>query len=352
MAINRVVYATREDVKSALDFAETARNNGRVDRALVSASGSIERLLRRKFYPETDTRVFDWPDRNGARPWRLWLGADELISVTTLTAAGTAIAATDFFLEPANSGPPFNRVEIDLASSASFSAGDTHQRAISIAGVFGGTELIDEAAGSLENAIADTTTTTVDVTDSAVIGVGDLIKVDTERMIVTGKTMLDTTQNTGGALTASTSDVTVPVTNGAAYIVGETILVDSERMLIVDIAGNNLTVKRAYDGTALAAHSTGADIYAPRRLTVTRGAVGTTAATHLDAAAVTRHVVPGPVRSLCIAETLVLLKQEQSGYAAVVGEGDDASDPAGAGLEGLRATVRADYGRRLRMAAI
>lgn len=352
MSINRPVYATREDVKSALDSAETARNNGQVDRALVAASAAIDRLTLRKFYPQVATRYFDWPDRNRSRPWRLWLGADELVSVTTLTAGGTVIAASDYFLEPANSGPPYTHVEVDLGSSASFSSGDTHQRAISILGVFSGCPADDEAAGALEAAVATTSTTTVDVTDSAAIGVGDTIKVDDERMLVTSKTMLDTAQNLQTNMAASMSDVVVDVTDGTAYRVGETLLLGSERMLVVDIAGNNLTVKRAWDGSVLAAHTAPVDVYAPRRLTVARGTLGTTAATHADEAAVTRHVVPGPIRSLCIAEAINQLQQEGAGYGREVRSGESESEPAGADLPGLRAEVRRSYGRRMRIGAV
>jgi len=351
MAITQPVYATREDIRAALDFADGARSNGRIDRALDSSSRSVEGLLLRRFYPQTDTRYFDWPNRSGASPWRLWLDRDELVSVATLTAAGTAIAAADYFLRP-DTGPPYTHIEIDLASSASFSAGDTHQRAIAVTGEYGHTAT-DAPAGSLENAIGSTSTTTVDVTDSAAIGVGDLVKVDTERMLVTAKTMLDTTQNLQTSLTASMADATVVVTTGSAFAVDEVILIDAERMLIVDIAGNNLIVIRAVDGTTLAAHTAPtADVYAPRRLTVTRGAVGTTAATHDDAAAITRHVVPGPVHALCVAETLNELQQESSAYAKEVGEGESGREAPGAGLVGLRESVRRTYGRRARVRAV
>jgi hypothetical protein len=122
-------------------------------------------------------------------------------------------------------------------------------------------------------------------------------------------------------VSALASDVTIAVTTGTSYTVGEILLLDSERMLIVDIAGNNLTVKRAWDGTVLAAH-TGSTIYAPRRLTVTRGAVGTTAATHSNGAAITRHVVPGLIKELCVAEALNTLLQETGGYSRVIGTGN------------------------------
>src|SRR3546814_20587325 len=88
------------------------------------------------------------------------------------------------------------------------------------------------------------------------------------------------------------------VTDGTLFFVGELILIDSERMRIVDITGNNLTVVRAYDGSTLAAPSLGADVYVYRSLTVERGALGTTAATHLDAASVTVWAVPASVKVL------------------------------------------------------
>src|SRR5690606_22447868 len=55
-------YTTRETVKAALDYKETARNDAQVDRAIESASRAVEGLLHRRFYPETATRYFDWPN--------------------------------------------------------------------------------------------------------------------------------------------------------------------------------------------------------------------------------------------------------------------------------------------------
>jgi hypothetical protein len=345
-----VWYATREDVKSALDSKLTARNDAQIDRALESASRTVEGLTHRRFYPLTATRYFDWPNEQHARPWRLWLDGDEAVSVDTLVAGGTTIAASDYYLEPANDGPPYTRIEIDLSSSAGYASGASHQRAIAVTGVFG-YNAESGAAGALAEAL-DSSETGVDVANSAAIGVGDVLLVDSERMIVTGRSMLDTGQNIGGNLTAAVNDVTVPVTTGSEYTTGETLLVDSERMLIVDVAGNNLTVKRAWDGTVLAAHTSGADIYAPRTLTVTRGALGTTAAAHDTATAVSRHIVPGPVRAYTVALALDLIQQETSGYARTVGSGDNEQEASGRALRALREEVYTRYGRKARTAAV
>jgi len=79
MALSLPAYCTREDVKLAPDFAETARGNSRIDRAIDGVSRLIEGELHRVFYPQDATRYFDWPNQGGsgggqyANPWRLWL---------------------------------------------------------------------------------------------------------------------------------------------------------------------------------------------------------------------------------------------------------------------------------------
>jgi hypothetical protein len=350
------VYATREDVMRALDVKQSARNAAQVDRALQSASRSIDGLCHRRFYPEIATRSFPYPGPQSATSWRLWLNANELISVTTLTSGGTTIAASDYFLEPNEYGPPYNRLEIDLDSSAAFGGGDTHQRDITITGLWGYRD--DETTvGALAEAL-DASETAVDVNAaaSALVGVGSVLRVDTERMLVTSRTMADTGQNVGGAgLTAQQNSVTLTVSDGTAFAVDEILLVDSERLLVVDIAGNNLTVQRAWDGTVLAAHAAGADIYAARTLTVTRGALGTTAATHADASTVVRWDPPGLIRDLTIAEVLTRLTNEQAGYARTRKQGDGGDTErakATFDLPGLREQVYATHGRKGRVRSV
>lgn len=342
-------YITRESVKRALDSAETARNNWQVDQAADAASRSVEGLTHRKFYPWTGSRKFDWPNWQYARPWRLWLDEDELISITSVTSGGVTIPAPNLILNPANSGPPFTSIEINRGTSSAFTSGATAQQSILVTGVFG--HSADEAAaGALAEAL-DASETAVDVTNAAAVGVGDIIRVDAERMIVTDRTWLTTAQTLQTPLTASSADVTVAVTTGSAYNIDEVLLLDAERMLIVDVAGNNLTVKRAWDGSVLAAH-TASTIYAARTLTVTRGALGTTAAAHDTAAAVARHEPPGLVRQLAMAETLNDLLQGSAGYSRTQGAESNEREGSGAGLPDLRASCYRRYGRKARMAAV
>ena len=353
-------YATREAVARATDVKASAHAWVQIDRGLDAGSRRIESLCHRKFYPQVATRYFAWPDyENGSwgRPWQLWLGDNELISLTSLTSNGAAVPLANIYLEPVNTGPPYTRIELDRASSAAFSGATGPQRAIAVTGVFGYTA--DEILASELAEALDSSETEVDVTDSPLIGVGALLRIGTERMIVTGRSMLTTGQTLQTPLAAMVADVTVAVTTGSAYSVDEILLLDSERMLIVDIAGNQLTVKRAWDGTVLAAH-TGSTIYAARTLTVERGVLGTTAATHLAAAPIYRHAPPGLVRDLCIALAMDSLAKEGAGYAQTAGTKDqrrgqssDSRRPTtGTQLSSLVEDVYTTYGRQYRMSVI
>jgi hypothetical protein len=355
VGVDNVMYCLREDVKSALDVAETARSNRQIDRTIRSATLLIEGQLNRIFYPLTKTAYFDWPpvpSGNSSYPWRIWLESQELLTLTTLTSGGVVIPPSGYLLEPVNEGPPYNHVDINLGSSASFSSGATWQQSTSMLGVFSGYPANTLAAGALAVALTDTVGTAVVITDSAEIGVGSILLIGTERMIVTQRSMVSTGQTLQADIGSTISTVMVPVTDGTKYFIDEMLLIDAERMPIVDIAGNNLIVQRAQDGSVLAAHSTGATIYSPRQLTVIRGALGTTAATHLISAPIGTHIMPGAIRSLCVGQSMTELLNEESGYARTVGSGDSVRNASGAQLDKLWAKATTAHGRQMRLGVI
>ncbi|MET7452532.1 hypothetical protein ABZT03_11660, partial [Streptomyces sp. NPDC005574] len=348
-----VWYATREEVKAELDVRETARSNARVDRVIEDASRAIEALCHRRFYPVQATRYFDWPPRAGMTPWILRLDDKELISLTSLASGGVTIASGDYLLEPVNSGPPFNRVEVNIGGDASFGGGSTYQREIQISGLWGYRDTATTVGALAEILDASETGVDVDGATSAAVGVGSILRVDSERMLVTGREQLSTGQTLGGSgLTNVNNSVVVTVQSGTAFAAGEVILIDGERMRVDDIAGNTLIVTRAWDGSTIAAHSLGATIYAPRTLTVTRGALGTTADTHATGSLIHRWDPPGSVRQLCIAEALTSLLQGRSGYARTAGSGDNERETSGKGLADLRDRVYTSHGRKARTRAV
>lgn len=359
MALSRPTYATREQLARATDTRATARMDAELDAALEAGADSIDGgtariggLLQRRFYPWTGTRYFDWPAPQTSRSWVLRLNQHELISASSVVAGGVTVSSSDYFLRP-DDGPPYSRLEIDLDSSAALASAGTHQRAIGITGLWSSSS--DTApAGALAEAL-DGSETGVDVTDSSAVGVGNVLLVESERMLVTGKTMLDTGVDidTGDSLTVAKNDVSITVSSTVgAPVAGETILIDSERMLVVDVAGAVLTVQRAADGSLLAAHAAGSSIYAPRTLTVTRGALGTTAAAHSSSTAVSRHIYPGLVRQLNLAEAIAYGQQNGAGWARTAGSGDSARDITPVGLPGLREQAYQAFGRRARHRAV
>lgn len=357
--MGRVAYCTREQVQDAFDVREAAHRSAQIDRAILSASDDIDGWLNRHKHgvaPVLATRYFDWPSNQYSSAQRIWFDENELISAASVTAGGSVIAPGDLFLEPVNSGPPFTYVEINRNSSGSFSNAGTRQRAVAIEGLWG---LHDQQrpAGELGEPL-DASETEVDVTNGSLVGVGHLITVGTERMNVTGKLALDTTQDIQADLLALKQNVTVSITPGAPFFVGETIVIDGERMRITDRTNDTLTVIRAYDGSVLAAHTTGAGISALRTLVVERGVRGTTAATHLLADPVTYWDVPDLINALCVAETITRIEQEVSAYGGRVYSDEAERDSsgtevvAGRGLTDIRKSAARRYKRKFRKRAV
>lgn len=344
-----VLYATDVDVKLSAEITASANADAQIVRALESASRSIDGRrpgggrLHRRFYPEVATRYFSVP-ATSVTPASLLLGRYELISATSVISGGTTIApSTGYLLGPRNDGPPYDR--IDLVKTA-YSAwpGGSGQDAIAVNGVWG-YDLTEAAAGTVTE-VLDASETDVEVSSCRNIGVGTILRVDAERMIVTMRSLFTTGQTLQVPLTAFMDDQSVTVTNGTLYASGETITLDSETMLITAISGNTLIVTRAWDGSGLDPH-TGSTIFAPRLLTVERGALGTTAATHLISAPLFRHVLPPLVVSLCVAEAVAILEQEGSGYARTVTTQEAGGGvPLGRGIADIRADAEQAYRRR------
>ena len=353
--VSRPCYANRDQVKRSFDIKDTARNNQKVDRAIEASSENIDGILHRKFYIEDRTSYYDWPNYQYAYPWRIWFDAAELADVTTnvpvVTSGGVVVPAADIFWGHPNYSPPFTYLELNRSTTASFGIGNTPQRDVAITGTHG-YQARSEVIGTLAGNVASTDAT-ITITDGSLASAGDLLIVDSERMLVTGALSATTGQtNLSGLTTDSAADDTFTCTSGAALNCDEIIAVDSERMLVVDINGNTGVVKRAWDGTRLAAHSAATTIYAYRLLPVQRGQLGTTAAAHTSAANVNLHLVPAMIRDLCIAEAGAQVIQETGGYSEAAGEGSGSIAGMGSGLADKWDEAETRYGRKARVRVI
>ena len=263
-------YTTREIVKLALDVKIAAQADWQIDDAIDSASREIEQATNRIFYPWTGTRYLDWPDLQMGSSYRVWLEENEAISILSLASGSNTISPSQYNLEPHNQGPPYDRIELKLSEGGSFGQSSSHQRDITATGVFGYQD-DSAAAGTISAAVASTTATSLLVTDPQRIGVGNLLRIDDERLLVTDRSWVDSGETLVSDIGSLNNNVTVPVQDGTLFRKGEPIAIDSEYLRVVDIVGNALIVTRAWDGTVLAPHSATAKIYRSTSITVERG---------------------------------------------------------------------------------
>ena len=336
-----VAYCTREMVQHALGQSDTVRNNTGIDRAILSAARDIENTwTHHRFYPTTATR---YPD-----PRRRLMGNIldldhidyEMCSIATLTTSGTAlIEGTDFYLEP-EGDPPYTSVRLFRSSSAAW---PSDERSIVITGQQGASNAT-APGGALAGAI-NASVTEMLIPDSTIIGVGDLVTIGSERVIVTGKTLTTTTATVSGSVAAQTGERAITVSSGALINEGELIGIDSERMFVESIAGNVLTVKRAENGSLIQAHSNGTTVYAYRTCTIARGQTGTTAASHSQGDALLVNDPPPLVREAALALAEVHLEQSKSGWNRTVGTGDAEREAVGGSLRRILDDLQAAHGR-------
>jgi hypothetical protein len=380
VTISRVAYCNRTEAQRSIDFKDGLDTNAALDRALMSAADNIDGQFHRVFYPSDDTRYFDWPNAGGsgggqyAEPWRLWFNENDVTVLTALVTGGTTIPLNQVFLEPVNNpqkGRPFYLyLELDRSSTAAFGGNaQTPQHAIAVTATWGyGADA--DLAGTLA-ANVGTSDTTVTTSDGSKIGPGDLMVLGYgrgsapfpsalgsagalapytgERILVTDVAAVTTglTQSGSGVTTASASDQALTWTGTGALVAGEVIVLDQEDMLVEQIVGSVATVRRAWNGTTLAAHS-GATIYAFRQYSVTRAQLGTTATSYSSGASVYKHRIPPLVHDLAIAESAGQVLQEGSGYARTVGAGEGAHPAPGIALADKWDEARARHGRKAR----
>lgn len=342
--ITTPVYATRELVRTATDVKETVRNNDLIDMVLQASARRIELETHRRFYPELATRKWDYPNAQFAEPWQLWLEDNELISISSMSSGGTVVPSSDYVLRRTDEKdePPFNLVELKLDTASSLSAGPTFQQSIVITGLYGHRN-DSYAQGTLTAAISSTSATTLSASD-ATIGVGSLLIIDSERLLVTDKSMVDSTMRVTANIDNQKGSTLLGVTTGSNFTRGETILVGAEKMRVDEVAGNNLLVTRGWEATTITAHAINDVIFALRTLNVLRGVLGTLAATHSNGAVINVFNYPALITDYSLALSLNDKRLATIGYTpGLTGNLE---------LKALCDAVYATYARKGRLGAI
>lgn len=341
-----VPYCTRERVARASDVKAPAWLDAEIDAAIESASRSVDRLLRRgddtrpAFAPWTGTIEFDWPSVTENLSWRFWLGAHSLLDISAVISGGDNITASAIGY-PAQYGPPYEALDIDQSTSDTLTFTDgIGQRSLAITGTWSAAPTDDRGGWTLSGAL-DPADTSATILGGLSLGVGSLLRIGDERMVVTDRGWVATADT--ATLTASMADQSIAVASGAAYARGDDLIAGGERMRVRDIAGNTLFVQRGMEGAPLAAH-TSATIYALRSCTLARAALGTTAASHADGDAVLIARYPALIEQLTVAYALDQRARETAGYG-----GTSAPNEAKrmAQLADLEDRVQNAYGRVL-----
>jgi hypothetical protein len=348
-----VWYTTRERVMRAADVQAAAYMAPEIDTAIGSATRAVDALIRRGdetrpgLAPWTGSITFDWPTYAERDNFLVGLGPNSIISITSVVSGGVTITSSAYG-HPAQYGAPYDRLAVSRAGAASLEPGDAGgQRSLVVTGVWAGAPIAEDGTATwLLSGSPNATATTL--TLNAPLGVGSLVRIDTERVIVTGRYWTNSGQ--AASLAADRTVQSLAVADGTAFFAGEELLLDAERVLVRDITGNTLIVQRAVGGSALAVHTT-ATVYYSRSFEVERGALGTTAAAHTSGARLYAWRPPALAEQLTVAYALDQRAQESAAYARTIGSGEGVRNASGAGIKSLEERVLAAYGRVLYGAA-
>ena len=177
-------------------------------------------------------------------------------SGTTLNvAADTGLAANNYLLIESANGKEIVQIDSGYTggTSITIARGQEATTAVSHADASTVTKVtVTEASTALNGAIGTTTATTISVDGLTNFTVNDLIRV------IKTTNSNTTTINEGG--TFSSADTTLTVTSGTNFAVGEFIKIDSEILEVTGKSTNDLTVRRGALGTTAASHADGATV--------------------------------------------------------------------------------------------
>jgi len=291
------------------DLGNTGLSEAAILSKIYAASQAIEQKIG-QFIPSYETRYFEGEE-----------GEDEilippLLSVTSITNGGAAMAASDYLLKPYGrrwKQGPYHAIELyDQGSVGGWSLLD---KGVAITGKWG---MFDNPVDLEANITsADSTNTSLTVTDGSKCGPGMVMLVESEQMVATGTgAATSTTATLNGAIDDAVEEIVL--SNGALVNSGEILKVDFEQMKCLEVSGNTIQVQRGWANSKRASHLTGATVYAYRTFTITRGANGTTAATHAAKAAY-QYRPPEDINYLCRQIAALMIKKAQTGYVGRAG---------------------------------
>ena len=247
-----------------------------------------------------------------------------LLEITgTIMNWTTALISTDYLVWPDDrmwpNGPYTKLVVAPLAPHQTIWQG--FPDGVKIPGLWGMYELLVDLGITVQNttkqAAADTTLL---VADGSKVSPGMALYLDAaEQELVTATGAPTVAVTTLSQAMTATDDVITPASVNAVNV-GEMIRVDFERMLVVDKNATQWSVYRSWNKTKASAHLAGANVDVYRTFTVSRGVNGTTAADHLNGGEIYRYVPPEDIGLLCRTIAGLMKKLADSQFAGKTGD--------------------------------
>ena len=309
MSISQIFCAVSELVA---DSEAPGGDEARLYQAIRDASDFLQKEIG-WFIPVTETRRLDG---NGEAR----LDIPPLLELTTIINDDDTLTSSDYLLYPDNRhwpNGPYSWIVVD-PDSTTLQVWLEEAGSVQITGKWGLYNRQVSTGAAVGTGGQDSSVETLLVDNGGKVSPGMLLLIESEQELVTGWD--DPTEGVttlGAALAAS--DETVTLSDGSLVNVGEIIRVEFERMKVLDKQSNTIAVVRGWNGTARVAHSSGANVDVYRTVTVERAVNGTSAASHDAAKSISRYVVPDDILYLTRQIATLMINKARSGYAGKTG---------------------------------
>jgi hypothetical protein len=244
-----------------------------------------------------------------------------LLAVTSIVDDGDTLVTADYLLYPRNKwweNGPYTRIRID-PDATTLNAWTWEEDIVVITGRWGLYEESANTGATVQDDPLTNSATSLLVDDGSKIRPGLVLLVETEQLFVeaTSSTVTDSTADTAEAV--DNSEEAIDTSDGTKVNIGEIIKIDNEKMLVLDIQSNTIVVERGWGGTTRATHNTSVNINVYRTFTIKRGVNGTTAAEHVQTTAISKYIPPWEVKYLCKQMASIMSKKADSSYAGKTG---------------------------------
>lgn len=306
-------FCTLAELDEDLNFLGSERE-ARVLPKIKAASDYLQKAVGH-FLPVTRQIGF-----NGKGKTKLYL--PPFLSVSAITNDGTSLSATDYIEQPTArhwANGPFSWLEVD-PDAANLSAWVEEEEGVLITANWGLFDLTRLLSATVQGGGQTDSASTLVVSNGASLSPGMVVKIGSEWESVDSTNTSPTNATTLGAAITDTNTQSITLTDGTLVNIGEIMRVDLEKMKIRDISSNTALVIRGWEGTPRATHSNAATVAAYRTFNVTRAVNGSTAAAHAAATAIYQQCAPDDVNGLCRKIAGRMLKDAQGGYSGVIGD--------------------------------